>query len=80
MPNFGSEMAVQVNILLPQALLEAINKAAGPGHGKRANWIREAFRLKLETDAAMLPMRKAAALKAARGDREHDQRKDPKEA
>ena len=69
MPNFGAEMDVQVNILLPRALLDAINKAAGPGHGKRANWIREAFRLKLETDAALLPMRKAAALKASAGDR-----------
>jgi len=69
MPNFGSEMNVQINVLLPRALLEAITKAAGSGHGKRANWMRDAFRLKLETDAALIPMRKAAALKAAAGDR-----------
>ena len=79
MPNFGSEMDVQINVLLPKALLDAINKAAGKGHGKRANWMREAFRLKLETDATLLPMRKAAALKAAAGDREHD-RHAPKDA
>jgi len=71
MPNFGSEMNVQINVLLPRALLDAINEAAGRGHGRRANWMRDAFLLKLETDASLLPMRKAAALKAARGgDRE----------
>ena len=69
MPNFGTEMNVQVNVLLPRALLAAINKAAGTGHGRRANWMRDAFLLKLETDASLLPMRKAAALKAAAGDR-----------